>query len=760
MRLWQISRRGTGMEPTRVAFSGTLMLLLLWAGNAALAEEQPPKTQVEMRRRDIVVVTATRSDKSVEESPGVVAVVERDDILNRAISTVDQAINTIPGVFNRRGKGLMDTQATITLRGFPSQQRTLIMLDGAPLNDGYLGGVQFGGMAPGAIERIEVVKGPFSSLYGGAAMGGAVNIITRMPEGREVMMRGGFGSGLGTREAPNDLARGYFSYGETFKGKLGILLSYGHNRTNGFANDLNAQAAAPPLGISGHRETTDTQGNRRFIVGDRGDNTWRDQDVSLKTIYRISSVTRVGFSFVSNSYRYETDAPHSYLRDGAGNPVFSYTFGRSAVRESSFLSGAGARRQDIYNASFETMIGHVQMKALISRMNTGDNWYTTPGTADSTTAVGGPGAVADTPVGRTTGSIQLTLPLWRRHILTLGGDVTGSSAETREYALTDWRDENSRTALTSSAGGSSIAGGAFLQDEFVIRKTLTTYLGVRGDYWRTFAGAMRQTGVSGYTRSYPGRNAFSLSPKAAVVYRPASKTTLRSSIGRVFRPPTVYELYRTWSYSSGTVYRGNPALRPESAVSWDAAIDQDLWSGASLSGAYFENRMSDLVYRRTDPADAKINEYVNAGRAMGRGVEMEVRQQVTPELKLYANATFNNARISENAAKPSTKGKFLTYLPRWTGNGGIELERGRITATVTGRYVSKLYTHDENRDIVGNVPGSYDQYFTADAKAIYRINRLLALSLSVDNIFDREYFYSYRAPGRSAYAEIIVTWKE
>ena len=218
----------------------------------------------------------------------------------------------------------------------------------------------------------------------------------------------------------------------------------------------------------------------------------------------------------------------------------------------------------------------------------------------------------------------------------------------------------------------------------------------------------------------------------------------------------MYELYRTWSYSSGTVYRGNPDLAPETAVSWDTAIDQDLWRGARFSGAYFENRMSNLIYRRTDPANPKINEYVNAGRAKGRGVELELSQWLTPELKLFANGTFNNAKVTENTSKLSTEGKYLTFLPRWTGNGGAEFERGRLTATFVGRYVSKLYTHDENKDIVTNVPGSYDPYFTADAKMIFRISRLLAFSLSVENILDRDYFYSYLAPRRSFFAEILV----
>ena len=61
-------------------------------------------------------------------------------------------------------------------------------------------------------------------------------------------------------------------------------------------------------------------------------------------------------------------------------------------------------------------------------------------------------------------------------------------------------------------------------------------------------------------------------------------------------------------------------------------LDQDLWRGASFSGAYFENRMSIWCIARTDPTNSKINEYVNAGKAKGRGVELELSQRLTPDV--------------------------------------------------------------------------------------------------------------------------------
>ncbi len=157
-----------------------------------------PKDSVSLEE---IVVTATRTEIDVASTPGDVHVVTKKDIEQRNIKSVDEALNTMPGVFNRRGKGLMDTLANISLRGIPGANRTLIMKDGMVLNDAYTGDVTWAGMSTEDIERIEVVEGPFSSLYGGYAMGGVVNIITKMPEKREVTLKSGYGTSWHSGEA-------------------------------------------------------------------------------------------------------------------------------------------------------------------------------------------------------------------------------------------------------------------------------------------------------------------------------------------------------------------------------------------------------------------------------------------------------------------------------------------------------------------------------------------------------------------------------
>ncbi len=335
----------------RIIYKLFLIVLVLSIYSIVFAVEEDEKTKVRTKEEtelEEIVVTATRTEKPTTMVPGSVSVVTKEDMDKRDIKTVDEALNTIPGVFNRRGKGLMDTLAHISLRGIPKANRTLILLDGISLHNAYTGDVMYGGMASEDVEKIEVVKGPFSSLYGGYAMGGVVNIITKMPEKREFTFKSGYGSSWERSKGLDDLRKFYLSYGDRFKDKLSVFLSYGYKATNGYPSDYNVQSKQPPAGITGWTRTTDNQGNSRYLIGDKGDNRWWDENITIKARYDFSRTSKINLSFIRTRYEYNYDDPHTFLKDAEGNPVWSY----GTVKESSFLSGSGSMEQNTYNVSY------------------------------------------------------------------------------------------------------------------------------------------------------------------------------------------------------------------------------------------------------------------------------------------------------------------------------------------------------------------------------------------------------------------------
>lgn len=719
---------------------------------AAMAEETAPDKALNL---EPVVVTATRTKKTATNAPGSVSVVTRQEIDERNIESIDQALNTTAGVFdNNMGKGLLGTTSSVSMRGLSYDKRVLFMLDGMPLNDAYSGGVSYQLLPVENVEQIEVVKGAGSSLYGGNAMAGVINIITRMPEKREMTLKTGYGSSWDRGEALDDLSKLYLSYGDKVYDKLSLFASYGCKATNGYATGLNVQSKNPAAsGLSGGLPTTDTTGAARYLIGDSGDNTWWDDQLTLKGAYDLSKKTKATVSFLRSRYEWGYDDPHTYLRNAAGNEVWTY----STVKENSFLSGNGGRTQNIYNASLETEFSKILAKLTLGYLDRGNDWYLAKGSTAATTRDGGPGAISETPSSSYSGDLQFTVPAGERQIVTIGGSYRAGKADNQEHSLSNWRDGGSALALTYKAGGKDRTCSLYLQDEIAILDNLTAYLGAREDWWQASDG-YADTDGNGLTprTSYGSKAASALSPKAALVYKPFEATTLRTSIGKAFRPPTVYDLYRTWTSSSGITYASNPNLSPETVTSWEGGVEQGLWPGMKVKATCFENEMEDMIYRKTVSVTRQEN--INAGRARSRGLELEAEQGFDFGLTLFANFTYTDARMLENEAQPTSEGKQLLQVPRRMLNAGARYRTGPYAASLIGRHVGKRYGNDTNTDIVNGVYTSYDPYTTVDAKASYQVGTFAEVSLSVNNILDEEYFGYYPGAGRSCFAELTLKY--
>lgn len=729
-----------------------LLFFVLYLFSPAWAEQK------EDSKLEEIVVTATRTETPVESAPASVSVITKEKIELKSPKTIDQALNDLPGVFVRRGKGLMDTLSSITLRGVPDQKRTLILMDGIVLNNPYSGNVKVGGTFPEDLERVEVVRGPFSSLYGGYAMGGVVNFITKMPEKREFTFKTGYGSSWNRGEAMDDLRRTYTSYGDKLWDKLSIFLSYGWQGTNGYPNDLNIRPSKPSGTYTGGEYVTyyrSTYGvSTGYLVGDKGDNRWWDDGITFKAQYEFTKDTKINLSFMRNRYEYNYDNPHTYLKDASGNP---YYLGTS---EYTFLNGAGGRTQNTYALGFETnLYKDMKMKLNLSYLDIEKDWYVTPYTSAKIWGCTTPGLtcgyVTNTPAESYMGDIQFTIPIFNNQILTFGGSFKHDYAKTKDEYLSNWKDEDSKTGvLRSESKGKGRIYSVFIQDEIMFLNNLTVYVGFREDWWKTYEGyAYDTTQTPTKIESYPSKSKSSFSPKLAIVYKPFDTTTLRGSIGKAFRPPTVYELYRPWRSSTGTIYLPNPYLDPETAVSWDLGIEQKLWKDAKASLTYFENHMNDLIYRKSTGTN---RDYINVGKAESRGVEFEIEQRLEKWLRLFSNFTYTDSEIKENTAEPLSVGKRLTYNPLWKANIGAEIEKSGFSAYIVGRYVGKMYADDRNRDYANNVYGSYDPYFVVDGKIGYQFTKFAKLSFSVDNIFDRKYYQYYKAPGRSWFTELTL----
>ncbi len=202
--------------------------LLLLASAAALCNPLPAAAQQPGPDFPETIVTATRIPTPAERVPAAVTVLTRTDIEERGYQTLAEALRAVPGMrlVQQGGPG---QPASAFLRGANSNL-VLVLLDGVPVNDPSEpnGAFNFGNDLLFDIERIEVVRGPASSLYGSGAIGGVVNLVTRRAApGRAVQ---GYGEVAGGTE--RTLRGGLGVMGEV--GAVDYLFSANGLQTRGF----------------------------------------------------------------------------------------------------------------------------------------------------------------------------------------------------------------------------------------------------------------------------------------------------------------------------------------------------------------------------------------------------------------------------------------------------------------------------------------------------------------------------------------------
>ncbi|MGE3844860.1 MAG: TonB-dependent receptor [Vicinamibacterales bacterium] len=264
-------------------------------------------------------VTATRGVIESADSPASSSVVSRQDFGQRNVRTVERAVNALEGVAAYRTRGLAANGAGIGMRGFSGrssgQSRVLVLLDGQPINDPYLGSVNWATVPIDEVDRVEVVRGPFSALYGGNAMGGVVSILTRPVDRRAVEAFAQYGT-HGT---------GAFSgrYNDRF-GRLGVSFGYAHLRTDGYRAQVVTRTATVSTAtggtpVSGAERFLTNTGGVNYGVGLRGENWYRQHALRARAEYTFGQSTIASVQFIRQANEAGWGPPTSTPHQGASH---------------------------------------------------------------------------------------------------------------------------------------------------------------------------------------------------------------------------------------------------------------------------------------------------------------------------------------------------------------------------------------------------------------------------------------------------------
>jgi vitamin B12 transporter len=211
------------------------LVLVLMAPLAAHAQEP--------RRVDPVVVTATPVETPSEQLGASVSVVNGEDFQTYHYPTLDEALRNVPGVEIRRS-GAYGKTSSVTIRGANANQ-VQVLVDGLRVKSPTLGQVDLSDISPDLIERIEVIRGAQSTLYGADAIGGVINIITRKGKG------GPFQATIQQEVGNYDTLVSRATVAGAWK-ILNYALSASHFESNGqFQNDeTNANALSARIGAT------------------------------------------------------------------------------------------------------------------------------------------------------------------------------------------------------------------------------------------------------------------------------------------------------------------------------------------------------------------------------------------------------------------------------------------------------------------------------------------------------------------------------
>ena len=652
----------------------------------------------------------------------------------------------------------------IGIRGFRPQvgsiqQRTLILLDGRPS-----GITNVGMLDVQDVERIEVLKGPASALYGSSAMGGVVNVVTRHRSGPlsgQLQASGGsFGSsefrvqGGGTLFAgiDGDLSARRFDQRDDFQ------IGSGTSLRSLFGRD--SALKIYPTGSQPNRSVSDTNG---FGV-----------TRTYTTQHATSGNARVG-GMVGSRVRVDLRGDLFDARDVA-SPGDIFSIGTPYP---------GNGRKDVRRAGGALDVaGTVGANALLARL------FTTHETSDYYDRPDSVRYVSYDAAARTTGVQVQDVLHGMGQQLVFGVDATHQRASSRAYSAA-----NTETS-TYSPNSEVRSVAAFAETRLTaLDGRLIGTLGGRAD---RITLKLLQTNLR--PDVVAGDDAFTVfNPSAGLLYAFNGGVRAHGSVGRAFLAPDAFGragLTQSVSANVASITFGNPTLKAEHSVTADVGLGISRMQGAlDVDVTYFHTDVSDRITQaRTSFAAGsrptlasgvqvgRLTTSVNAGDARIRGLEASVRYDVGAamrhswSLNLFANMTriFSATEITPTVTVSATQFNGVTnFSPasifrgvqigaptrenriknvasaNW--NVGVEFDdHARFRFSALGRYVGTR-RDDDFSDFSDVSDIEYPAFAVLDLSAGTRLTRRVRADVLISNVTDENYYEKrgYNLPGRA-----------
>jgi outer membrane receptor protein involved in Fe transport len=631
-------------------------LFLALTAATSFAQQPPPQ------RLDPMVVTATRAGQPPEQVAFSVKTMESGALRSSPAIMLDGVLRSIPGfTLFRRSDSLSanPTAQGVSLRGLgPSgASRSLIVLDGVPLNDPFGGWVAWTKVPRDGLSRAELVPGGGATAWGNAALGGVVQLLTMPPTTASARATGMVGS-RGTRSLEASINAPIERASVQLSGRL--------FSTNGF-----------PLVAPERRGTIDIPAASRH--------RWFQGRVNLPLGGLEASATL-------RSYRETRNNGTPYQVNGTREQFGSFVLsGRPGTNFS--WNGVAYLQGQSYNQTFSGV------NATRTAETPASNQYEVPANAAGLAWTGNwqHGSTART---------------------TAGGDWRMVEGETRElFTFVAAANDFSRLRI---AGGQQDIAGLFLLHDRALLNSVRAVFGGRIDWWTDSEGHRREsdraTGVASRDDHYPKINSNEFSPTAGLVWTALPGLRLRSNIQQAFRRPTLNELHRPFRIGAN-VTEANVALKTEKVTSSELGVE---WSPLAaptpgrppftLGVTAYWNTLRDAVGNVTiarGPGTFPIVGFIAAGavgrqrlnldRAKVQGVEFSVAWRPVDSFSLNADYLYNDATVRRASVAPALVGNRLAQVAKSSGSVSAAWNiAGRVLLTPRVRWIGRQFEDDEN----------------------------------------------------------------
>ena len=573
------------------------------------------------------VYSASKSLVSPTNTTDNVSIITSEELSQKGISTLSEALNTTSGI-NTTSSGGMGATKSIFLQGMANKY-TLFMIDGVRYNDlNSISGADFSHILTDDIERIEVIKGAQSGVWGADAAAGVINVITkRAKEGNHA------NAGL----------------------EIG---SYGHKNANVTlshkANNLDVLLSIQRMVEDGFT----TYAPHGKDIDNYEDDAYRNTTINLKTGYWIDESNRIeaGYHDINALNHYDVynfllsgvdpnSLARSDTKERSGYLIYKYFIGNHALE-------ATLSQTNIHKKELDTMFGMEKYHGKVSLIEMKDTWK-----------------------------------YGAKDMVVFGGNYQKDGLDYTQVGM-DEEDYNSHSKAL------------YLHNTNQFGNLILTQ-------------ALRYDSFSAFEDKLTG--------KVGAKYLFSKDVNLYANYGTAYKSPAIFEMINLWGTS-------NLDLKPENIESFNVGMQ---YAGFNIN--LFRNEIKDMISWNSTTF---INENID-GKSILKGLEIAYEEQFFDTLLAGVNYTYIDAKDED--------GKRLVNRPRYQSTlYTTYMPIKELAIHLNGTYIGsrKDYTTHET----GN-------YFVANTKMTYHVDKNWDIYLKINNLFDRYYqsVYGYASAERSYY---------